>query len=54
MAKKEDRLRITLACSECKRHNYSTTKNKKNNTEKITLIKYCPFCRKRVPHVESK
>ena len=25
------RVRVTLACSECKQRNYNTTKNKKNN-----------------------
>ena len=30
---------ISLACSECKRKNYTTTKNKKTNTEKLELGK---------------
>ena len=25
------RVKVTLACSECKQRNYNTTKNKKNN-----------------------
>ena len=25
------RVRVTLACTECKQRNYNTTKNKKNN-----------------------
>ena len=36
---------IQLQCSECKRRNYSTTKNKKNTPEKIERKKYCPWCR---------
>ena len=32
---------IALACSECKRRNYSTTKNKKKTTERLELSKYC-------------
>ena len=37
---------IALACTECKRRNYSTTKNKKKTTERLELSKYCRFCRK--------
>ena len=29
MAKKEDRVKVTLACSVCKQRNYDTKKNKK-------------------------
>ena len=45
---------ISLACSECKRRNYTTTKNKKTNTEKLELTKYCRFCRKHTAHKEGK
>ena len=37
------RVGVTLACSECKRRNYTTNKNKKNNPDRIELNKYCPF-----------
>ena len=39
------RVGVTLACSECKRRNYTTNKNKKNNPDRIELNKYCPFCK---------
>ncbi|MDR2104325.1 MAG: 50S ribosomal protein L33 [Deferribacteraceae bacterium] len=45
---------ITLACTECKRRNYTTTKNKKTLTKRLELKKYCPFERKRTLHRESK
>ena len=45
---------ITLACSECKNRNYTTTKNKKTMTEKLELKKYCPTCRKHTAHKETK
>ena len=45
---------ITLACEECKRRNYSTTKNKKTKQDKLALSKYCPRCRKHVAHKEAK
>jgi large subunit ribosomal protein L33 len=45
---------VTLACTECKRRNYTTTKNKKTTTGKLELKKYCKFCRKHTPHRETK
>jgi large subunit ribosomal protein L33 len=42
---------ITLACSECKNRNYTTTRNKKTMTEKLELKKFCPSCR---THKETK
>jgi large subunit ribosomal protein L33 len=45
---------ILLQCSGCKNKNYSTTKNKKNTTEKLNLKKYCKHCRKHVLHKETK
>ena len=41
---------IALACTECKRRNYSTTKNKKKTSERLELSKFCRFCRKHVAH----
>ena len=54
MAKAGARDKLTLACTECKQRNYQTYKNKKNNTERLELKKYCPFCRKHTIHRESK
>jgi len=45
---------ITLACGECKRRNYSTTKNRRKSSERLELSKYCRSCRKHTPHKESK
>jgi large subunit ribosomal protein L33 len=45
---------ISMACGECKRRNYSTTKNKKKTTGRLEMKKYCPFCRQHTPHKESK
>ena len=45
---------IILACVECKRRNYTTTKNKKMTKEKLELRKYCPFCRTHTVHKETK
>lgn len=48
------RVRITLACTECKQRNYITKKNKKNSPDRLEMNKYCRFCRKHQPHKETK
>ena len=48
------RVRITLACSECKQRNYDTKKNKKNDPDRLEMNKYCRFCRKHTLHKETK
>ena len=45
---------VTLACADCKRRNYSTTKNRRKSSERLELNKYCRFCRKHTAHKESK
>ncbi len=45
---------IALECSECKRRNYMSTKNRKKAQDKLQLKKYCPFDRKHTVHKEAK
>jgi large subunit ribosomal protein L33 len=45
---------VTMQCSECKRRNYVTTKNKKSTTGKLELSKYCRWCHKHTPHKETR
>ena len=45
---------IALQCSECKRRNYSTKKNRKNTQEKLELMKYCKWDHKHTLHKETK
>jgi len=45
---------ITLQCMECKRRNYTTTRNKKKQTERLEVKKFCGFCRKHTLHKEVK
>ena len=45
---------ITLACSDCDQRNYTTTRNKKKQQNKLELKKYCRFCRKHTAHKETK
>ncbi|NOY70695.1 MAG: 50S ribosomal protein L33 [Deltaproteobacteria bacterium] len=48
------RVKVTLACKECKRRNYSTTKNKQTTPDRLEFKKYCRFCRIHTPHREIK
>ena len=45
---------IQLQCGECKRRNYSTTKNKKKTTERLEMKKFCRFCHHHTLHKEVK
>jgi large subunit ribosomal protein L33 len=51
-----DRMRnnITLACTECKRRNYTTTKNKRTMQDRLEMKKFCKFCKTHTPHKETK
>ena len=51
---KEDREHITLACSNCRSRTYHTEKNRRNDTERIELNKYCPRCRAHYAHRETR
>ncbi|MCC5895832.1 MAG: 50S ribosomal protein L33 [Alkalibacterium sp.] len=48
------RVNVTLECTECKERNYLTSKNKRNNTERLEVKKYCPRERKTTLHRETK
>ncbi|MDR2150512.1 MAG: 50S ribosomal protein L33 [Spirochaetaceae bacterium] len=45
---------VALQCSECKRKNYTTKKNRRNIQEKLEFNKYCPFDHKHTLHKEAK
>ena len=45
---------IALQCTEGKRRNYTTTKNRRNTQGKLELKKYCKFDRKHTLHKETK
>ena len=46
--------KVTLACTECKRKNYDTSKNTAEHPDRIELNKYCKFCKKHTTHKETK
>ena len=54
MAAKGAREAITLECTECKRRNYMTEKNKRNNTDRLEIKKYCSHCGKRTTQKDTK
>jgi len=59
MARKTDRVIVTLECSEARGlgkspSRYTTTKNKRNTTSKLELKKYNPFLKKVTIHKEIK
>jgi large subunit ribosomal protein L33 len=54
MAKKADRVLITLACNDCRERNYHSEKNKRNDPDRLTLQKFCPRCRKHTEHRETR
>ena len=48
------RVIVTLACTECGDRNYTTTKNKRNNPERLELKKCCPRLKKVTIHRETR
>ena len=44
----------TLACTDCQRRNYHTSKNKKNVPDRLELRRYCKWCRRHTTHKETK
>ncbi|HYF96048.1 MAG TPA: 50S ribosomal protein L33 [Symbiobacteriaceae bacterium] len=54
MAKAGARVIITMACTDCKMRNYTTYKNKKNDSARIELKKYCSTCGHHTAHRETR
>ncbi|MGE9515718.1 MAG: 50S ribosomal protein L33 [Solitalea-like symbiont of Tyrophagus putrescentiae] len=60
MAKKTNRVQVILECTEHKNtglpgtSRYITTKNKKNTSARLELLKYNPILRKKTVHKEIK
>lgn len=50
---KTQRAMLGLACPVCKQLNYIITKNKTNVPDKLTLKKFCKWCRKATEHKET-
>jgi large subunit ribosomal protein L33 len=54
MAKKDVRVVIYLACTDCKERNYTTEKNRRNDQARLEFKKYCHRCQKHTLHRETK
>ena len=55
MAKRgEVRMVVTLACPDCRERNYPTTKNRRNDPQRLELRKYCSRCRGHKLHREVR
>jgi large subunit ribosomal protein L33 len=59
MAKKEQRIIVTLECTEAKTEGkpasrYTTMKNRQNTPERLELKKYNPFLKRHTIHKEIK
>jgi large subunit ribosomal protein L33 len=54
MAKAKTQELVALQCTECKRRNYTTAKNRRNTQEKLEFMKYCKWDRKHTLHKETK
>ncbi|MCL4377628.1 MAG: 50S ribosomal protein L33 [Actinobacteria bacterium] len=48
------RVNIILACTDCKRRNYTSVKNKKNDPDRMEIKKYCKWCKKHTVHKETR
>ena len=48
------RVRVTLACEECKNRNYDIMKDKKAHPERMETSKYCRFCKRHTNHKETR
>lgn len=48
------REKLILVCTVCLSRNYTTTKNKQTQTERLEINKYCSRCNKHTLHKESR
>jgi len=54
VAKKEDRVVVEMACTDCRERNHVTTKNRRNDPDRMELRKFCPRCRGHRLHREVR
>ena len=47
------RLTFLMSCTVCNSENYLTQKNKKNDPDRLEMMKFCPKCRKQTLHKEK-
>ena len=50
----DSRILITLGCTECRERTYSSSKNRRNDPQRLELNKFCPRCGSHTPHREVR
>ena len=50
----DKRVQVTLECTQCKRRNYITSKNRIEQRERIELKKYCRWDKAHTLHKETR
>ena len=48
------RILINLGCTECRERTYHTSKNRRNDPDRLELKKFCPRCRKHALYREVR
>lgn len=48
------RVHVTLECTDCRRRNYITEKNRHNNRDRLEMRKYCRWCGTHRVHRETR
>ena len=48
------RIIITLACTDCRERNYTSSKNRRNDSQRLEFNKYCPRCHSHKTHREVR
>ncbi|HUU45708.1 MAG TPA: 50S ribosomal protein L33 [Acidobacteriota bacterium] len=48
------REKIVLACVECKRRNYTVSKNRSLKPDRVSYRKYCAYCHRHTMHKETR
>lgn len=51
---KGDRIVIHLACTDCRERTYTSQKNRRNDSDRLELRKFCPRCRAHKAHRETR
>jgi large subunit ribosomal protein L33 len=56
MARKrgEARILVTMQCSDCRERNYITSKNRRNDPQRLEQRKFCSRCRGHKAHREVR
>ncbi len=45
---------VNLACTDCRERTYTTSKNRRNDSGRMELSKFCPRCREHKLHRETR